>query len=464
MYYIGFKWWKTETNISNKTIDLPKCMEDYVENVCSKLYIREAYKDIYSQIMLHLEKKKLVIIVEGTPGVGKTFFLLYILFKFKSEGKALGVCIGSVYIILDKEKKYPRMCSRLALQDYLSDHTECIYLHDPFCKKGETPCQPILRAKGITVITTSADPTNVASVKHAPKHKIYMPVWSCEELIDCAKHCYRDITKVNVVKERFYYWGGSARNVFMTDDKELVVKFKGILKQVDSVTALISRIESTMNDSNPDRNFQWLRHMIVTEDYSAFHYDWPSIHIRRLVIMQLKEVEQTFLHRIELLASANYIKVGNLYEDYVITCLLKGPPRTLTAQSTLSTLNIPFPDKYVLFFNDVPVQAPSTSVLYIPAEKNKESIDMVIPPVMFQITTAKKHSKKEKGIQAIKKAFSTVEDWKFCWIIPQRNNSLYQKGEAYIMNFDYNEEVKYNNIRSELISEEDNYEDMETET
>ena len=476
MYYVGSMWWKTESQPQSSSpaekswghqIELVECMRKYVDmDIASHLYVRKAYVEIYKEIYEScLRRRKMIITVEGTPGVGKTFFLLYMLFRFKEQKVAIGLSISSQCVILDQERKYPRMCDQSELDDYLSAHPECIYLHDPFVSISGRKSNPILRSSGITIITTSVDGRNTVTVKNiTTRMQYYMPVWSCAELVACANQCYGGITRSKVVKTRFHYWGGSARNVLMEDDTGVYRKFNQILQQVDSVETLLSRLEGTMSDSEPDKRFQWLRHMFVSDDYRSFFYDWPSKYIRWSVLMQLKEIQQTFIHRIKLLANGNYIKSGQLYEDFVKSYFLKSGKSELVIRDSSSSLTISVSTNYTLFFNDEKI-TPRKDVLYVPGEENKESIDLVLPPIMFQITIAKKHSKKKKGIKDIKAAFEINEDWKFCWIIPTRLNEIYGKSGDYILNLDYHEEARYQAIMEELcVLEDESCEDVYMET
>ena len=96
--------------------------------------------------------------------------------------------------------------------------------------------------------------------------------------------------------------------------------------------------------------------------------------------------------------------------------------------------------------------------LYVPLEKNKESIDLVIPPYMLQITTAKTHDAKELGINAIKTTFREVSSWKLCFVTPFRRKGNFKPRTTglnipvYIVYFDYSEEIA---IRAEIQSAED---------
>ena len=228
-----------------------------------------------------------------------------------------------------------------------------------------------------------------------------------------------------------------------------------------TVENLIARLQSPMHDQDSSQKFQWLRHMKMNDKYEYVEYTWPSPYIRRRVFMQLREIGATFLKRIDLLANASYIKSGNLYGDYVTHSLQCGPPRQLLARDTTGdSCSIQFPSSYIIFANSDVISNIKKGVLYIPLEKNKESIDLVIPPYMLQITAAKSHTIKAKGIEAIKGAFPKIlpNDWKVCFVIPSRNQSAFKQPRChlgvYTLNYDYSEEVKFKEV-SELESLED---------
>ena len=46
-----------------------------------------------------------------------------------------------------------------------------------------------------------------------------------------------------------------------------------VLKEVNTVTKLISRLDGTIHDSNSNVKFQWLRHMDVSVDYKHMTYN-----------------------------------------------------------------------------------------------------------------------------------------------------------------------------------------------
>jgi hypothetical protein len=397
-----------------KCINLHPCFQ-CLEINSTKLFVRDSYSKLYEIIEPSFGKREEKrFIIRGTPGLGKTFFLLYILYNLKSLKMPFLFSSMGYHFILDAS--FPRMVTDDFAKQYLYCNSQCVYLYDAF----RTTFPSVHR--GVTVIATSPDRRNIETVKKLEKMIYYMPKWTLDEIITCYKLCYADLFSENKVREMFYYWGGSPRNVFSTSNiaKDLLAK---VLSEYKTLETLISRLEDSMFDKNSDRDFQWLWHMSVSPEYDECTYGWPSQYIRYQVLSKLPDVSHNFLTRQKLLKVHNFIKLGCLYEDYVIEYLrqpTEGRPQLIArCRSSGEVLNVPYPSSFAIFMNNDIIRGTNNHVLYIPLEKNKESVDLVIPPIMLQITTAKSHKVSTTGIDAVKVQFPDVTNWKFCFIIPK---------------------------------------------
>jgi hypothetical protein len=466
-HVLGYKFWSKspEPSSSLPVIPLHECFKLCCD-ICDKLFVRVAYQEMFEILFTCYEGKQIgVAVVLGTPGVGKTFFLFYMLYMFKAKGITVVVSMGtSFFLILDK--MLPRMVSSIKIIDsYCIDNKDCVYLHDPL---DSNESAAITNAR-LTIVTSSVDRRNLKSVKNRSKKVLYMPIWNLEELERCYSLCYQSLfsTKPNFVKKRFYYWGGSARNVFTVSDTSLHDDLQSIIKEGDSVIELITRIDSPIYGPDSTQKFQWLHHMIPSADYcKVASVQWPSPYIRKSVLMQLPKIESSLLNRIKLLSEASYIKSGNLYGDYVSHHLQSGVSKMLVASpyqsdGTTDDITISYPTKYALFSNADVILNTVKDTLYLPLEKNKETIDMIFPPYMLQATVAKEHSMKKKGIEAVKKAFPNVDTWTFCFIMPIRKKESFKikspirDMKIYIAHVDYEEEVKFCEVHESIKKEED---------
>ena len=209
-HVLGYQFWKSSERIEGKTVKLHSCFYQFVEN-CYELFAREAYEGIFKKL-LHLLKvspEKKVALVQGTPGVGKTFFLFYMLYKFKEIGRRVVVSIGSTFLILDSH--YPRMTTAMGIVNYCAKWSKCIYIHDPFFTKEG----PAVRHTGLTIIiTTSVNERNVSTVKHIPREVICMPIWTLSELEDCYACCYKDLLSKRSREKKVLSLGRVSKNCF----------------------------------------------------------------------------------------------------------------------------------------------------------------------------------------------------------------------------------------------------------
>lgn len=261
-HVLGFTFWKDLScglSHNGEVIHLHECFK-FHSDICDNLYVRVAYRKIFAELMECYKQRRIrVAVVLGTPGVWKTYFLFYMLYMLRKEGTSVVLSLGKrFYVILDN---FPRMVpTPLALSDYCVKH-DCIYLHDPL---GENESPAITNAK-FTIITSSADHRNLRAVKNASKITLYMPIWMEEELQKCYSVCYQSIYP-NLV---FYFWGGSARHIFKMTDEDVHGTFNDILKEDTSVTELIARIDSPMQGADSNVKFQWLKHLIPSEDFRS---------------------------------------------------------------------------------------------------------------------------------------------------------------------------------------------------
>ena len=459
---LGYEFWKDLPAEIGNHFSLPDILASYCDGVEPQLFVRQAYSEIFATLEKYVADKNITtVVVSGTPGVGKSYFLWYLLYKLKAKGEKVAMSLGKDCVILDD---FPGVISIEQMK--ASVFKNYIYLHDPMASQI-----PALRLQAkCTIIATSEDPDVLKPLKHRDKKFLYMPPWSSAELKSCFSTCYQSLGLSDVVEKRFYYWGGSARHVFKMDDSSVHERLQKILQEYPSVAELIARLESTVHGAESTRAFQWLRHLVPSKDYTTvLHYQWPSRYICRSVLMQLPKLESTSLQRLKNMSSQSYIKNGNLYQDYVLHRLLNGSPLDADTYmiSPPGRIHIDGSSRYALFGNK---DAPGLrqNVYYIPLENNKETVDLVYPPWMLQITNAKDHTMKAKGIEAIKKAFPSIGDWKFCFIVPSRRKSNFKvtpipkpsDPPVYIATVDYTEDIKFMEVQSEVVREED--EDMET--
>ena len=205
------------------------------------------------------------IIIEGTPGIGKTFFMIYMLYVCRNKGIDVAFSTLNVCYILDSWM--PRKVIQTTFNDYLFSNESCIYLYDPNQVNEGTGNPNISVFRGRTLITTSQDDRTLSQLRDHPKEYFYMPIWTLDELKICRSLCYPNMLEQKVI-DGFHLWGGSARHVFWSGDSDEIQKrLSAATTNYSTMESIVAKMESKFTDKYPRRRHQWLWHMVVDETY-----------------------------------------------------------------------------------------------------------------------------------------------------------------------------------------------------
>jgi len=130
------------------------------------LYVRGCCVGLYNRLVQLKESGKKGAVVTGNPGIGNSWFLNYLLFKWITEKK------GKVYFqSQESEKSWLFSSDTLSYQDYPDDlGAEDLYLYDP----AGVPAEPI-RVQAFTVIATSPDRSPYKQFFKRVGIKLYLP-------------------------------------------------------------------------------------------------------------------------------------------------------------------------------------------------------------------------------------------------------------------------------------------------
>ena len=107
-FTLGYLFWNSEDHVkihSKTAIDIHPCFAPTPRS-SSNTYIRKSYRHIWKkEIIPYISKlpNNVVLYITGTPGIGKTRFLYYILCMLRAEAerKPVILTLGSQVIILD---------------------------------------------------------------------------------------------------------------------------------------------------------------------------------------------------------------------------------------------------------------------------------------------------------------------------------------------------------------------------
>ena len=217
---MGALWKKLETIdiTADDMLVLPKGAMELLgssESCEMKIYVRPCYKDLYN--LIYGEHRTKHIIVIGNPGIGKSYFLLYLMFHLRNEDKDMSLffssAIHSLHLLFHKGGVEVFDESFVKTFKPMKNVT---YLFDCGTKGQDALIKPALSHK--TIISTSPDKTHYKSfLKLADDHcgvgavLLYMPPWSLDELQHVSK--YPEF-QVEDLHENYKIVGGIPRYVF----------------------------------------------------------------------------------------------------------------------------------------------------------------------------------------------------------------------------------------------------------
>jgi DNA polymerase III delta prime subunit len=181
----------------------------------SKMFARPCYTKLLALVEKHWsEENTKHILLLGTPGTGKTYFLNYVaqvLLSEKERDFDIVIAFSTFAMWVSPTGEYATEALEdgnipLRFQQYL-EIRETIVLFD--CT-GSGHCQPPGMAKCKVLVTSSPEFSKYNHYQRQVCQTLYMPLWNFEELELCRQECFPDIQAETLVKN-FHLWGGVAR-------------------------------------------------------------------------------------------------------------------------------------------------------------------------------------------------------------------------------------------------------------
>ncbi|KAK1941314.1 hypothetical protein P3T76_007180 [Phytophthora citrophthora] len=218
-------------------------------------YVWKCYDEYYTLVKNMLDDKKRFITVTGTPGIGKSIFYAYFFQRFREEMKKLGR--NDTWIIAAAYNG-GEILRALAFKDH---NDKGVRLRkedtiDDFLEEADQEKKKRLRDGVQTVVFTSPNDSWMRRVKN-DNCTLYMPLWTLTELQKAAEELAlqrRDEDKAyitsDVIKKRFYTFGGAARECFLLTEKLVNEKRNylltriGYLANLEDVRTLLRRNET----------------------------------------------------------------------------------------------------------------------------------------------------------------------------------------------------------------------------
>jgi hypothetical protein len=469
---------------------------DFSEEMKSRIYIRESYKEMYDIIMTMHQMKDAVkrrnkFLITGTPGIGKSLFALYFIKRYLDENNYCApfafqrnkekadiitsngdVYKGVPYDIYRSEKNLPFFCDAI----------------DKFEPDG--PSVPKLM-----IVTSSPDDSRFKEyAKSNSVVKLTMPVWSIEELsemydlfeLERMHERVIDIKFQNIVKKQSLYdvYGGVPRSIQSQDGEKMI----DALKKKGSIVANNFFVGNETLGTGPDiENSYTLAHLVppTDEDGICNYFRKEAVIASRFAIDAIIKT-----YNIEIFTMwKNYLKASGtggidaatqgrifewiFFEKLPAKLILyplneKGSSTEKIISEVTETVEIPTLKN--LFDTTKDVKNWTSNVLNIPISSTLESGDAFFIQgtksssklYILQLTVGKKHASiKAKGLLNIVKFFydsgykidSESMKMHLVFVTPKKENVLPREQMTNYQSINPNENTK--NVKSIVISNDD---------
>ena len=190
--------------------------ENWIQVDSKKLFVRGCYAPIYD-LVVGTEGTEGAFVM-GTPGVGKSCFLDYALYRLHEEGKTVLYLSGPkgkayIYVSNGSVEEFPL---QQALDDRMAENVDFV-LYDPHENAQDTNAVHRSHFAGKKfIISISPDEENCKKLRKDVRtaFNVYMGPTSFEEAEAMRTHCYPHIPQ-EVVTTRYAKLGGIPRYLYM---------------------------------------------------------------------------------------------------------------------------------------------------------------------------------------------------------------------------------------------------------
>ncbi|EGF76439.1 hypothetical protein BATDEDRAFT_28349 [Batrachochytrium dendrobatidis JAM81] len=382
--------------------------QDIPSTSLNKLYIRDSYKSIASRINPGIKRA----IITGTPGIGKSLFLIYLLWKLVKEGKRVLFIYHPSTIYYDGQGGvfYPNFLPSNNNVNFWASDLWCL-----FDAKGKNAADlSALPYEDCSfVLSTSPRREMVNDFKKFPHLRIfYMPIWTEIEL-ETITPCF--VTVIDW-RDRFKILGGIPRYVLEDTSGDPTKLLQAACRQCDLDDCIkIIGLNSTITDKS--QVVHSLVHMTSVDPFTESSVAFAS-QTALDIIVQIKGTEAK-RKMAELLASCEGNPLtaalcGYIFEPTEMFDSHKLVHGNEKSKPEETTLTIPSSVKLVV---DRVLLGQTQDQLYVPKTKNYAAIDAWIPGIgAFQMTVGKRHDIKSGVEEDLKMLGKGAE--KLYWLLP----------------------------------------------
>ena len=376
------------------------------------LYVRDCYVTIASSLKPGINKA----LITGTPGIGKSLFFIYLLWKLVKQNKRILLIYYPYNIYYDGRGGVFRIATRhLPLENDFSFWNETLWCLFDAKHKSEAHFDNIPYPLCTFIMSTSPRRDLIHDFKKPPVPQIfYMPLWAEAEL----EIVVPLFPNSRGWRKRFTILGGIIRYVLeeQTSSPRYLLDETCTDSCLDDCLELIN-LNVTMTDKSPVIEF--LVHMKSDAPFTEFSVCFSSSTALDIIVQRRGfEARRRFA---ELLPACEYNPLvaalcERIFKAYAIELLVRGGTFTCKAVANrpeeMTTLTIP-PSTKKIAGAVAPRQAPNR--LYVSRKSHDGIIDAWIPGIGGFIMTLGKNQNVE-GIRDDLSRFG--ESNRLYWLLP----------------------------------------------
>jgi hypothetical protein len=365
------------------------------------------------------------VVVLGSPGTGKSQGLLWLLhllvhdnISVVFESKKLGVLVHFSYTA-SGYRVYQAKASDVGDQDAAFTKS-AFYLCDPSVGKS-----PVRFVSSRTVLASSPNPSQYKEITKdqygSVVIKVFMPMWSVDELVQAAPLILPGISEQSV-RERFYWFGGIVRHVLGTPASCAEVWAQTVNIVHGMSTPMLSTVTSgsvTITDST--RKAEVASSLVAglnpREDSQFLSVSVPvSAGVCALLVQRARAVKWADIDELHMTPGAQSW-AGALFEQAVLLALQGG--------GVFASVRLRDRQRVLLRLPEVAAQSMRTlpdgpqDYLSIPVARNFPAVDAVGPgQVVFQVTLVPpdKHAFEVCHVLEVVNALRCTSTNKLIWV------------------------------------------------
>ena len=383
----------------------------------SSFFVRECYKqlfDFFPNSKWNIHQRRTGIpwsskwVVTGNPGVGKTYFAAYLMWRLAqqkatvvyeppSQGDVKAPNSSKRYLLLPDGTVQVRAAGMEGFEDYLADPATWFIVD----AHGANEC-----AARVVILTSPRPSVYKEFLKVQDARKVFMPVWTLEELEACRAKLFSTLT-AGRVKELFQVWGGIPRKVLQegdpTEDDSRNTELTEALSKCN-----LSRLQDSVGEiaNGDDVSHRLLHFHVEAPSFMAAGMRYASTHVALLVTDKILANQRSEL--VSYVTASNWLlpesaKRGYVFEGLAHAALRNGGKMRIRELGPrgekVRSLRLPQLEAHC--FEDVSQVDLKKNRYYYPLSKNLAVVDSITSAGLFQITVSPHHPIKAKQLETL---------------------------------------------------------------